>query len=378
MTNGRRGETSSPIYASSTTRTLHTRSSWQPTASSWTECTAVGADKGLRVAAFGGRLVRLNRRADGNYDGWGLHLWDGAANPTDWAKPLAPAKVDAFGAVFEVPLAAGATSLSYILHNGDVKDLPTDQSLDFAKAGREVWLTIDDGPEPESSPLLMEALLHHGVKEEESFVVGKVLSAEERAVDVPLADLELPEAGLPDDGRRYEVVDGHLELLRHRSQEKDARARLLLLGRLRRVVSGGRGTRLHHLGAGDCRRDVLGPRFDGTVRLVSHEATDAQPMRTGLGPEITDAVGLEEVALHVVGVRHAARLLDHLSEHEHAGVAVLPPRAGLEGQRLVVRAVDLQDRDRCGRRAPGRRRAAPRARGRLRILRLRLDRGGSP
>ncbi|MEV1143512.1 pullulanase-type alpha-1,6-glucosidase [Micromonospora sp. NPDC049799] len=80
------------------------------------------------------------RRADGNYDGWGLHLWDGAANPTDWAKPLAPARVDAFGAVFEVPLSAGATGLSYIIHKGDEKDLPEDQRLDFASAGREVWL----------------------------------------------------------------------------------------------------------------------------------------------------------------------------------------------------------------------------------------------
>ncbi|MEU9509216.1 pullulanase-type alpha-1,6-glucosidase [Micromonospora sp. NPDC048170] len=80
------------------------------------------------------------RRADGNYDGWGLHLWDGAANPTDWATPLAPERVDAFGAFFRVPLAAGATGLSYIIHSGDEKDLPTDQRLDFASAGREVWL----------------------------------------------------------------------------------------------------------------------------------------------------------------------------------------------------------------------------------------------
>ncbi|WP_326563595.1 pullulanase-type alpha-1,6-glucosidase [Micromonospora peucetia] len=80
------------------------------------------------------------RRADGNYDGWGLHLWDGAANPTDWATPLTPERVDAFGAVFRVPLAAGATGLSYIIHAGDEKDLPTDQRLDFASAGREVWL----------------------------------------------------------------------------------------------------------------------------------------------------------------------------------------------------------------------------------------------
>ncbi|MFJ6200233.1 pullulanase-type alpha-1,6-glucosidase [Micromonospora sp. NPDC092111] len=80
------------------------------------------------------------RKADNDYAGWGLHLWDGAANPTDWANPLKPAKVDAFGAVFRVPLAAGATGLNYIVHHGDTKDQPDDQRLDFAAVGREVWL----------------------------------------------------------------------------------------------------------------------------------------------------------------------------------------------------------------------------------------------
>ncbi|PRY25708.1 pullulanase-type alpha-1,6-glucosidase [Pseudosporangium ferrugineum] len=80
------------------------------------------------------------RRAAGDYTGWGLHVWDGAANPTEWSAPLAPASVDSFGATFRVPLAAGATGLNYILHNGDTKDLPADQRLDFASAGREVWL----------------------------------------------------------------------------------------------------------------------------------------------------------------------------------------------------------------------------------------------
>ncbi|MEH1169349.1 pullulanase-type alpha-1,6-glucosidase [Micromonospora sp. CPCC 205539] len=87
-----------------------------------------------------GTAVIHYRRADGNYDGWGLHLWDGAANPTDWATPLKPTSVDAYGAVFRVPLAAGATGLNYIIHQGDTKDLPDDQRLDFASAGREVWL----------------------------------------------------------------------------------------------------------------------------------------------------------------------------------------------------------------------------------------------
>ncbi|MGX6607536.1 pullulanase-type alpha-1,6-glucosidase [Micromonosporaceae bacterium Da 78-11] len=80
------------------------------------------------------------RRADNAYAGWGLHVWDGAATGTDWGAPLQPAGTDAFGVYYRVPLAAGATGLNYIIHNGDTKDLPTDQHLDFASAGREVWL----------------------------------------------------------------------------------------------------------------------------------------------------------------------------------------------------------------------------------------------
>ncbi|WP_328913073.1 MULTISPECIES: pullulanase-type alpha-1,6-glucosidase [unclassified Streptomyces] len=79
-------------------------------------------------------------RADGQYTGWGLHVWNGAANPTDWTAPVQPSRIDSYGAVYEVPLAAGATSLSYILHNGDTKDLPSDQSLDLTANGHEVWL----------------------------------------------------------------------------------------------------------------------------------------------------------------------------------------------------------------------------------------------
>lgn len=87
-----------------------------------------------------GTAVLHYRRPDGDYTGWGLHVWDGAANPTDWSDPLPPAGQDAFGIVFRVPLAPGATGLSYIIHRGDTKDLPEDQRLDFATADREVWL----------------------------------------------------------------------------------------------------------------------------------------------------------------------------------------------------------------------------------------------
>ncbi|MFJ8077274.1 pullulanase-type alpha-1,6-glucosidase [Streptomyces sp. NPDC096176] len=86
------------------------------------------------------KAVLHYKRADGDYAGWGLHTWTGAANPTDWSKPLEPVRTDAFGAVYEVPLAPGATSLSYILHKGDEKDLPSDQSLDLKATGHEVWM----------------------------------------------------------------------------------------------------------------------------------------------------------------------------------------------------------------------------------------------
>lgn len=86
------------------------------------------------------KAVLHYHRADGDYAGWGLHTWTGAATPTDWTKPLEPVRTDAYGAVYEVPLAEGATSLSYILHKGDDKDLPTDQSLDLTANGHEAWL----------------------------------------------------------------------------------------------------------------------------------------------------------------------------------------------------------------------------------------------
>jgi pullulanase-type alpha-1,6-glucosidase len=87
-----------------------------------------------------GKAVLHYQRADGNYDGWGLHVWGDAAHPTDWAKPLQPVRTDPYGAVFEVPLTEGASSLSYIVHKGDEKDLPTDQALDLKADGHEVWL----------------------------------------------------------------------------------------------------------------------------------------------------------------------------------------------------------------------------------------------
>jgi hypothetical protein len=98
------------------------------------------APQGAYPAPDATKAVIHYHRADGGYDGWGLHTWTGAKNPTDWSSPLMPVKKDAFGVTFEVPLAEGATSLSYVIHKGDKKDIAVDRSLDFGTYGKEVWL----------------------------------------------------------------------------------------------------------------------------------------------------------------------------------------------------------------------------------------------
>ncbi|GLW22965.1 hypothetical protein Mame01_30080 [Microbispora amethystogenes] len=94
-------------------------------------------------------------RADGDYDGWGLHFWGDAAGSVEWGDPLKPAGKDLFGVYFEAPLKEGARSLGWIVHKGDVKDQQADQSLDLAINGNEAWkLSGVDGyllPQPPAS-----------------------------------------------------------------------------------------------------------------------------------------------------------------------------------------------------------------------------------
>ncbi|MBB6018252.1 pullulanase-type alpha-1,6-glucosidase [Deinococcus radiopugnans] len=78
-------------------------------------------------------------RPDGTYAGWGLHVWEDAAKPTEWAAPLQPTGVDAGGAYWDVPLKDGAAKVGFIVHKGDEKDPGADFFADPAK-GREVLI----------------------------------------------------------------------------------------------------------------------------------------------------------------------------------------------------------------------------------------------
>jgi pullulanase-type alpha-1,6-glucosidase len=76
-------------------------------------------------------------------DFWGLHTWGGATDP-GWTTPRKVDGQTAFGVYFDVPLFESATALNYILHRGDLKDVPEDQSLDLAGKGYEIWIVEGD------------------------------------------------------------------------------------------------------------------------------------------------------------------------------------------------------------------------------------------
>ena len=85
-------------------------------------------------------------------DFWGMHAWGDILDGPDWAVPLKPVFTDTFGVAFRVNMLEETTSHGYILHRGDDKDPGTDQNMDTAKYGFEVWQL--QGADPEAPYLL--------------------------------------------------------------------------------------------------------------------------------------------------------------------------------------------------------------------------------
>lgn len=137
----------------------------------WRDADEVGAGVRLDATKFGSAWLssafngaRFSRawaegyavihysRDDANYEGWGMHLWDGYRNDpaqgdpqVQWGKAFQPlADEDVFGVTFKVPLAEGAAKMAWIIHKGDTKSVGADQFLDLAKTGGEVWYVQDD------------------------------------------------------------------------------------------------------------------------------------------------------------------------------------------------------------------------------------------
>ncbi|HSN89631.1 MAG TPA: pullulanase-associated domain-containing protein [Anaeromyxobacteraceae bacterium] len=103
-------------------------------------------------------------RADGSYDGWGLHVWESfqkkeeagdewaAKEMTDrpldgvtWFKPLKPAGKDDFGIYWEIPAKEfGNGRVNYIVHKGDKKDQCNKDMFWLIKDTKEAWVVSDD------------------------------------------------------------------------------------------------------------------------------------------------------------------------------------------------------------------------------------------
>jgi len=100
-------------------------------------------------------------RPDGDYgdptstdfnDFWGLHVWEGSVDPTEWPDPVRWNDIDIFGPQFEVPVLDGAPQLAYIIHRGDQKDPGPDQFLSFDPWGYEVWQLSGESPSGADEP----------------------------------------------------------------------------------------------------------------------------------------------------------------------------------------------------------------------------------
>ncbi|MGH3648852.1 MAG: alpha-amylase family glycosyl hydrolase, partial [Micromonosporaceae bacterium] len=93
---------------------------------------------GSQAEAQGYATVRYHR-PDGEYAGWGLHLWGDAiadGSGTTWDDPRLPDGTDDYGAYWKVPLKNPAAPLNFIVHRGDTKDPGPDQSCRNANPRR--------------------------------------------------------------------------------------------------------------------------------------------------------------------------------------------------------------------------------------------------
>ncbi len=116
-----------------------------------------------QAAAQGFATVHY-QRPDGQYDGWGLHLWGDAIADgvgTEWASPRPRDGVDEFGAYWNVPLEDATKPVNFIIHKGDEKDPGPDQSFVPAEDASTWVMSGDETLHAERGGALGLATLHY-------------------------------------------------------------------------------------------------------------------------------------------------------------------------------------------------------------------------
>ena len=107
------------------------------------------------ATAAGTTTLRIHyRRTAGDLDGWQVHGW-GAAQDPGWNQGWNASGSDAFGAIYDIPLAAQSGTVGYLFHKGDAKDHGgADQSYTLvAGQANEVWRLEGDATTYLSNPL---------------------------------------------------------------------------------------------------------------------------------------------------------------------------------------------------------------------------------
>ena len=119
--------------------------------------------------SHGGGAAPINvkvhyHRPDGQYAGWGLHVWqiNNASQfiadypGVTFPEPLPPAGFDDYGPVFQIEAAkftaAAAAGFGFIVHQGDTKDPDGDRFWSFSGGG-EIWLASGDPTIFRTNPL---------------------------------------------------------------------------------------------------------------------------------------------------------------------------------------------------------------------------------
>ena len=136
----------------------------------------------LMVLLFSGYLladdipeghVRLHyHRFDGEYLGWGLHIWGEGYNGSEvlWTKPVEISGFDDYGAYWDIPYKEGVGDLNFIIHKGDLKDPQPDRAYPDPDTNREAWAVSGD---ERTYTSLEEALKAAGNKIIRAVITGK-------------------------------------------------------------------------------------------------------------------------------------------------------------------------------------------------------------
>jgi len=99
-------------------------------------------------------MIQINyHRADGIYDGWGVHLWKSPNMPlegVEWPNPMMPSGKNAFG-VFWVRSedefankAKTKMNVNYIIHKGDIKEQGGKDMVFNGLEHKEIWVLDTD------------------------------------------------------------------------------------------------------------------------------------------------------------------------------------------------------------------------------------------